>query len=104
MGGEGALAHATADAPWTDATAGADDADDGRVEVSHAGYAVDVVDTTGAGDAFTAGVIAALSGGESLAEALAFANAVAAVTTTGTGAMTALPTREAVRRLIDSAE
>jgi fructokinase len=100
MGGEGALAHATADTPWTDATAGADDAGDGRVEVSHAGYAVDVVDTTGAGDAFTAGVIAALSAGESLAEALAFANAVAAVTTTGAGAMTALPTRETVQSFL----
>jgi fructokinase len=100
MGGEGARAHATPDAPWADTDSVADDAADG-VTVSHPGYPVEVVDTTGAGDAFTAGAIAALSDGESLAEALAFANAVAGVTTTGTGAMTALPTRDAVRSLLD---
>jgi fructokinase len=60
-----------------------------------------VVDTTGAGDAFTAGAIAALAGGESLAEALAFGNAVAAVTTTRTGAMTALPTRADLTSVLD---
>jgi fructokinase len=65
---------------------------------------VDVVDTTGAGDAFTAGAIAALVGGESLGSALAFANAVAAATTTGAGAMTTLPDRETVARIVSGAE
>jgi fructokinase len=55
-----------------------------------------VVDTTGAGDAFTAGLVAALVADEDLPEALGFANAVAALTTTAQGAMTALPTRAAV--------
>lgn len=86
LGAEGALGHATADAPW------------GPAEERHAGYVVDAVDATGAGDAFTAGVVAALSRGESLAAALGFANAVAALTTREQGAMAALPTREEVAR------
>jgi fructokinase len=94
MGSEGAVAYATPAAPWTD---------EGTVEVAHDGFTVDVVDTTGAGDAFTAGAIAALAGGESLAEALAFGNAVAAVTTTRTGAMTALPTRADLTSVLDRA-
>ena len=85
LGREGALALATEDSPWTG-------------ETSHPGYAVEPVDTTGAGDAFTAGVLAALSAGEDLEEALGFANAVAATTTTAEGAMTALPDRDAVAR------
>ncbi|MCL7417729.1 MAG: carbohydrate kinase [Halalkalicoccus sp.] len=85
LGGEGALAVATDEAPWSG-------------EATHAGYPVDPVDTTGAGDAFTAGAIAALSDGEDLAEAIAFGNAVAATTTTAEGAMTALPDRKSVVR------
>ncbi|WP_137286856.1 carbohydrate kinase family protein [Halorussus salinisoli] len=89
LGGSGAFVHATDRAPWGGGTA------------SHGGYDVEPVDTTGAGDAFTAGALAALAEAErdeiSLSEMLGFANAVAAVTTTGAGAMAALPTREAVR-------
>ena len=86
LGRDGALARATADAPWAAGT------------VTHPGYAATAVDTTGAGDAFTAGVVAALAAGEtSLDSALGFANAVAALTTTAPGAMTALPDRTAVR-------
>jgi fructokinase len=83
-GAAGAFAAATTDAPW------------GPTTVEHAGYAVDPVDTTGAGDAFTAGALTALAEGRELTAVLAFANAVAAVTTTATGAMTALPDRAAV--------
>ena len=89
LGDAGSYAYATADAPWVDE----------ETEVTHEGYAVEAVDTTGAGDAFTSGAIAALSSGESLEEALAFGNAVAATTTTAAGAMTALPTREEVEAL-----
>ena len=85
-GGEGAIAVAGADAPWS-----------GTAE--HGGYDADVVDTTGAGDAFVAGTIAALHEGTDLEETLAFANAVGAAATTAAGAMTALPTREAVRAM-----
>ena len=92
LGDSGSFAHSTDEAPW------------GAGAASHAGYAVEPVDTTGAGDAFTAGAIAAFADGESsadsetsLSDVLAFANAVAALTTTAAGAMTALPSREAVR-------
>ncbi|MFB6127076.1 MAG: carbohydrate kinase [Halolamina sp.] len=80
-GDAGAHAVASADAPWGPAT------------VDHDGHAVDAVDTTGAGDAFTAGAIASFVDGGSLAEAVADASAVAALTTTAEGAMTALPTK-----------
>lgn len=91
LGGEGSLAVTSDGSPWT--------AD--LSVVAHDGYEVTPVDTTGAGDAFTAGVIAALVGNEPLPEVLAFANAVAAVTTTGAGAMTTLPDRGAVRAFRD---
>jgi fructokinase len=93
LGGAGAVASATPDAPWV----GGDD----PVVVSHPGYDVDPVDTTGAGDAFTAGVIASLVDGADLDATLAFANAVAAEATTAAGAMTALPDREAVAAFRD---
>jgi len=100
LGGSGAFARSTDAAPW------------GPGAASHGGYEVDSVeDTTGAGDAFTAGALAAFATGtgerasgladptdRSLSDLLGFANAVAAVTTTAPGAMTALPTREEVRR------
>ncbi len=92
-GPDGALARAEPAAPWNPT--------DEPLVVEHPGYAVDPVDTTGAGDAFCAGAIASLSDGEPLAEALGFANAVAAQTTTARGAMTALPTRSAVAALRD---
>ena len=66
------------------------------LDESHPGYAIDPVDTTGAGDAFLAGVLAGLVDGEPLDEMLGFANAVAALTTTDSGASTALPDRAAV--------
>lgn len=90
-GGEGALALAGADAPWAD---GAERAD-------HPGFDVEVADTTGAGDAFLAGAIDALSRGEDLEESLAFANAVAARATTAAGAMTALPDRAGVEAALE---
>jgi fructokinase len=92
MGSEGAYAYATSAASWTRGDS---------LEVTHGSYDVDVVDTTGAGDAFTAGVLAALTSAETLGEALSFGNAVAAVTTTRQGAMTALPTRDDVRAFLD---
>lgn len=66
----------------------------------HPGYEPeDVVDTTGAGDAFMAGVVAALVDGEGPRETLAFANATAAAATTADGAMSALPDRRTVERI-----
>ncbi|WP_254763839.1 sugar kinase [Natrinema marinum] len=88
-GSEGAVAAAGDDAPWS--------AD----AVEHPGFDVDAVDTTGAGDAFVGGAIDALQRGHDLADAAAFANAVAATATTAPGAMTALPTREDVTAVLE---
>lgn len=90
LGDDGALAYATEESPWGERT------------VRHDGYDVDAVDTTGAGDAFTGGAVAALlDGGGDLESVLGFANAVAALTTTEAGAMAAVPTRDAVREFQD---
>ena len=51
------------------------------------GFRVVPVDTTGAGDAFAAGLVVKLLEGESLAEALEFANALAALVATRHGAV-----------------
>lgn len=69
---------------------------------SHEGYDVDVVDTTGAGDAFLAGIIASLTHGVTDPErALALANAVGAVATTQPGAVAALTSLDAIREFHD---
>lgn len=52
----------------------------------HPPFAVDVVDTTGAGDAFAAGVITGVLNGWTLHETVRFANAVAGLCITGVGA------------------
>ncbi|WP_228974663.1 ribokinase [Streptomyces sp. DH12] len=53
---------------------------------------VDAVDTTGAGDAFTAALAYRLGAGESLAQAAAYASRVGAVTVTKEGAQASFPT------------
>lgn len=92
LGRAGAAMHATAESPW------------GMGSWAHDGYLVDVVDTTGAGDAFLGGFLAALDDSNSASETdpkdlLGYANAVAALATTGDGAWTALPDRDAVADL-----
>jgi len=52
----------------------------------------DVVDTTGAGDAFTAALAVALARGRSLPDAVAWASAAGAIATEGFGARGSLPT------------
>jgi fructokinase len=86
-GDAGAAAQATDDAPW------------GATEVTHEGYSVNVVDTTGAGDAFLAGGIRGLIDGLTLAETLSLANATAAITTTKQGAMDATVSQEAINQI-----
>ena len=61
---------------------------------------VNVVDTTGAGDAFAAALTVALAEGQSETEALEFACAVGALTTTRLGTQTASPRRAEVDTLI----
>ncbi len=77
---------------------------DGAGEVS--GFQVEVVDTTGAGDGFMAGLLAGLLDAglswdeAALRRALRLGNAVGALTTTQRGAIPALPTRSAAETLM----
>lgn len=65
---------------------------EGRSEIVPA-YKVDAIDTTGAGDAFNGGLIAALAEGKSLSEAARFANALAAISVQRIGTTPSMPTR-----------
>ncbi len=74
-------------------------------EVIHApGFKVATVDTTAAGDSFNAGFAASLCRGLDLPQALRYANAVAALSTTGAGAQGAMPSHEAVIAFLASYE
>ncbi|HID95133.1 MAG TPA: ribokinase [Candidatus Latescibacteria bacterium] len=64
------------------------------------GVKVHVVDTTAAGDAFTAALAVALGEGKGIDEVVVWANHVGALTVTRLGAQTSLPTREEVDRFI----
>ncbi len=64
-------------------------------------YPVEVVDTVGAGDAFCAGLAVALAEGKPIESALAFANAVGAVSATRPGAASSMPTRPDVDALLN---
>lgn len=61
---------------------------------------VDVVDTTGAGDAFAAALASCLALGEDLFVAARFANAAAALSTRAFGAQAGLPRRHEVLELL----
>lgn len=63
-------------------------------------YEVDVVDTTGAGDAFNAGLAVALAEGMALKTAVHFANAAAALSVTKPGAAPSTPYRSEVDALL----
>ena len=77
LGGEGAVAATASGESW---------------HVS--ALPVDVVDTTGAGDAFTGGLAAGLAKGGSLPDALRLAAAAGALACTGFGAQASLPTAD----------
>jgi ribokinase len=57
---------------------------------------VKAIDTTAAGDSFTAAVAVALSEGRDIDEAIGFANKVASIVVTRQGAQTSIPSREEV--------
>lgn len=63
-------------------------------------FEVDVVDTTGAGDAFTGALAVVLAEGMALEPALRFANAAAALSVTRLGTAPAMPRREEVEALL----
>ncbi|HPP38167.1 MAG TPA: PfkB family carbohydrate kinase, partial [Thermosynergistes sp.] len=63
---------------------------------------VEVVDTTGAGDAFRAGLAVALAEGKTLEEAVRFGTAAGALACTALGARSSLPQRSAVLQMLSS--
>ena len=73
----------------------------GAHTVAVPGFAVDVVDTTGAGDAFNAGLAVALAEGRALDEATRFANATAALCVTKAGTARSTPYRKEVDALLE---
>ncbi len=64
------------------------------------GYAVDTVDSTAAGDAFTAALTAHYLRHRDLVQAVRYANAAGAVAVTRLGAQPSLPTEQQVRQFI----
>jgi ribokinase len=75
---------------------------DGGIETFVPGFAVDVRDTTAAGDTFNAGLAVALAEGRSTADALRFANASAALSVTRLGAQASIPTRKQVEEFLQN--
>ena len=79
----------------------------GALLVTHDGewslpaHPVGVVDTTGAGDAFSAALTLALAEGRSPEETLHFANAAGAVAVTRLGTLSAMPPRAEVNELLN---
>jgi 2-dehydro-3-deoxygluconokinase len=70
-------------------------------DVMHmASFSVDTVDATGAGDCFAGSMIARMAMGDLLMDAVRYANAAAALTTTAFGAIAAIPMRDAVRSFL----
>jgi ribokinase len=67
-------------------------------------FRAEVVDTTGAGDAFCGALAASLAAGGSLADAVRDGCAAGSLATESLGAQSALPTRKALDRLIGGAE
>lgn len=63
-------------------------------------YKVEAIDTTGAGDAFNGGLVAALAEGKDLWEAAKFAIAVAAIAVQRLGTTPAIPTRTEIDEFI----
>jgi ribokinase len=66
-----------------------------------AGFAVDTVDTTGAGDIFNGAFAVALTEGKAVTDAAQFANAAAALSTTRRGAQYSAPERSEVDRFLE---
>lgn len=63
-------------------------------------YAVEVRDTTAAGDTFNAALAVALAEGRRIEDAIPFANAAAAISVTRLGAQASAPTRAQVEELL----
>jgi len=73
---------------------------DGAKREHIAGIGIKLIDATGAGDCFCGAALARLAAGDSVREAARYANAAAALATSGFGAVDPLPRPEAVRALL----
>lgn len=73
----------------------------GRQRGEVAGFAVEAVDTTGAGDTFCGALCAELARGAAPADAVRYACAAGALATTALGAQSATPSDSATRRLLN---
>ena len=67
-----------------------------------AGHPVKAVDATGAGDCFGGSLLARLVAGDTLARAVDYANAAAALTTLGFGAVAPIPRSAEVAAFLQS--
>ncbi len=75
-------------------------ASDGHMQRMVPGHRVQSMDATGAGDCFAGNLLARLSAGDSLWDATTYANAAAALSVQGYGAVAPLPRRDAVLDLL----
>lgn len=75
----------------------------GAQQFDIAGHAVQRVDATGAGDCFAGNLLTRLAKGDGWLEAAQYANAAAALSVQGYGAVAPLPHPEAVRALLENA-
>ena len=73
---------------------------EGREEIIPS-FKVDAVDTTGAGDAFNGGLLAALSEGKDIWESVRFASGLAALSVQKLGTTPAMPLREEIDRFLE---
>jgi ribokinase len=64
-------------------------------------FRVDVVDTTGAGDAFNGGFAHAIEKGMELKQAVRFASAVAAISVTRFGTAPAMPMEDEIEEFLE---
>ncbi len=84
LGGDGALAS------------------DGKNQHRIPGHAVTALDATGAGDCFAGNLLARLSAGDDLWAASVYANAAAALSVQGFGAVGPLPSRDTVLKVLNA--
>lgn len=75
-------------------------ASDGTQRKRIAGHSATPVDATGAGDCFCGNLLARMAQGDNLFEAARYANAAAALSTQGFGAVAPLPRPDAVKTLL----
>lgn len=77
---------------------------DGRIYKMFSPYDVDVVDTTAAGDAFTAAITFEYMKSNDIKRACEYANIVGSLTVSKAGASTSLPTAAEVRKFVEDNE